>query len=36
VPVAAYRRMGDRFAGQRVAIVICGANIPLETLRKVL
>ncbi len=36
VPVAAYRKVHNQFVGKTVAVVICGANIPLETLAKVL
>lgn len=36
VAVAAFRNTGDRFAGCRVAIVICGGNMDLDTLRSVL
>lgn len=34
--VAAYQQQAHRFAGQRVAIVLCGANISPETLKSVL
>ena len=34
--IAAYRKEARRFAGQNVVIVICGANISLETLKGVL
>ena len=36
VSIASYLKMRDRFAGSNVVIVICGANISLETLRDVL
>lgn len=36
VAVATLRRTGTRFAGQRVALVLCGGNIALDTLRSVL
>jgi threonine dehydratase len=36
VAVAAYLKSSQRFAGHNVVIVICGANISLETLRSVL
>ncbi len=36
VAVAAFLASGRRFAGRRVAIVICGGNIGLETLQAVL
>jgi threonine dehydratase len=36
VAIAAYLKSCQRFAGQNVVIVICGANISLETLRQVL
>ena len=33
VPLAAFRRSGQRLAGKEVVIVLCGGNIDLETLR---
>ena len=36
VAVAAFRRERERYAGKRVAIVLCGANVSPETLRTVL
>jgi len=36
VAVAAYRRVAAQYAGRRVAIVLCGANIGLEKLKRVL
>ena len=36
VPVAALLELGDAYAGRRVGIVLCGANVSLETLRAVL
>lgn len=36
VAVASYLKMRDRFAGRRVVVVICGANIDVETLKSVL
>jgi threonine dehydratase len=36
VALAAFERHAARFTGQRVAIVICGGNIGLETLRRIL
>ncbi len=36
VAIAAYLKSCQRFAGQNVVIVLCGANISLETLRQVL
>jgi threonine dehydratase len=36
VPVAALLAGGRRWAGRRVAVVLCGANIALHTLRRVL
>jgi threonine dehydratase len=36
VPIAAYLKTCEQYAGQIVVIVICGANIGLETLRQVL
>ena len=36
VAIAALRKSGQRFANQRVAVVICGGNINLETLCSVL
>ncbi len=36
VAIASYLKLGERFAGKNVVIVICGANIGLETLKEVL
>jgi len=36
VAIAAYLKRGERFVGKNVVIVICGANIGLETLKEVL
>ena len=36
VAVAGYMKLRDRFAGKRVVIVICGANIGLDVLKGVL
>ena len=36
VSVAAYLRVAEQYRGQRVAIVVCGGNIGLETLRRAL
>ena len=36
VAVAACVKMGHRFAGKNVIVVLCGANISLETLKTVL
>jgi threonine dehydratase len=36
VALAAFERLAARHAGQRVAIVICGGNIGVETLRRIL
>lgn len=36
VAVASFERLAARFAGQTVAIVICGGNISLATLRRIL
>jgi threonine dehydratase len=36
VAVAAYTKTAARFAGKKVVLLICGANIPLETLRRIL
>jgi threonine dehydratase len=36
VAVASYLKTRERFVGQDVVIVICGANISLETLKAVL
>lgn len=36
VAVAGFLKERDRYRGRRVAIVLCGANISLETLRSVL
>jgi len=36
VSVAAYQRVAEQYGGQRVAIVICGGNIGLETLQRAL
>ena len=34
--LAAYRQVADQYTGKRVAIILCGANISLDTLRSVL
>ena len=36
VPLAALRQDPERYAGRNVVIVLCGANIGMETLRDVL
>jgi threonine dehydratase len=36
VPIAAFLKVADQLGGQRVAIVLCGANISLETLKAIL
>ena len=36
VAVAGYLAVRERFAGQRVAIVLCGANIDADVLRRIL
>jgi len=36
VPIAALLKMPERFQGKTVVIVLCGANISLETLRSVI
>ena len=36
VPLAAYLRQRDAFVGQTVAVVLCGANISLDDLKKML
>jgi threonine dehydratase len=36
VAVAGYLKLAERFRGRRVVIVLCGANIALETLERVL
>ncbi|HIA28236.1 MAG TPA: threonine/serine dehydratase, partial [Planctomycetes bacterium] len=36
VAIAGWRQIASEFAGKRVAIVICGANIGIDTLRKVI
>ena len=36
VAIAGYLHLKERFAGQRVAIILCGANIDLSTLHDVL
>jgi len=36
VAIASFLRQADRWRGRRVVIVLCGANISLETLRSVL
>lgn len=36
VPIAAFLQQGRRFAGQHVVLVLCGANISLDTLQQVL
>ena len=35
VPVAAYLKHRQSYAGQNVALVICGRNIPLTKLEKI-
>jgi threonine dehydratase len=36
VSIAAYLKAADQFADSRIAIVLCGANISLETLKEIL
>ena len=36
VAVASYLKLRERFAGQQVAIVICGGNISIDTLKQIL
>ena len=36
VAVASYLRARERFTGKNIVIVICGANISLETLKRIL
>jgi threonine dehydratase len=36
VAVAAFKKQADRFSGKNVAVIICGGNISLETLKTVL
>jgi len=36
VAVASYVQLWERFVGQNVVIVLCGANIGLDTLKEVL
>ena len=36
VPIAAFLKLADQLKGLRVAILLCGANISLDTLKKVL
>jgi threonine dehydratase len=36
VPIAALLKRRDEFTGQNVVIVLCGANIDLETLKSIL
>lgn len=36
VAIASYLKQGQRFANKNVVIVLCGANISLETLKEVL
>jgi threonine dehydratase len=36
VAVAACKKHATRFAGQTVAVIICGGNISLETLKEIL
>jgi threonine dehydratase len=36
VAVAAFERLAPRYSGQRVAIVLCGGNIGVDTLRRIL
>ena len=35
VAIAAFRKQASQFAGKNVVVVICGANIGLETLKEV-
>jgi len=36
VAIAAYRKTSRRYAGKRVAIIVCGGNIELEKLQSIL
>lgn len=36
VPIAAFLKVADQLEGKRIAIVLCGANISLETLKEIL
>lgn len=36
IPMAAYRQRASDYVGQKVVLVACGANISLQTLRRVL
>ncbi len=36
VAIASYLKMREKFAGKNVVIVLCGANIGIETLKKIL
>ena len=36
VAVAAFKKQADRLAGKNVAVIICGGNISLETLKTIL
>ena len=36
VPIGAFLKVADQLKGSRVVIVLCGANISLETLKKIL
>ncbi len=36
VAIAGFLKVAEQFAGRRVAIVLCGANIPLTTLQTIL
>jgi len=36
VPLAALLKLAERFKGKHVIVVLCGANISLETLRTIL
>jgi threonine dehydratase len=36
VAIAAFLKVADSFIGKRIAIVLCGANISLDTLKMVL
>ena len=36
VVVGAWRQVAEAYAGKRVALVICGANIAMDTLREII
>ncbi len=36
VAIASYLKMREHFAGKTIVIIICGANISLETLKSIL